>query len=151
MFETIECTCGKEFDLINEGDNQCPECGQIWGTDTPAPAYRVKAISTGFLVGNLLAGDDGTADEEACARNYKAALERLLREEYPGADVTVKYQYAQGCIPAGLRTYVELDGDHTFERHQIEEEISRDIEELSSRISVEDWYVELFNLDFDEE
>ena len=133
------------FNSANDTEHWLPMPGE------QNPTYRVNSISTGFLVGNLLAGDDGRADADACARNYKEALEDLLRAEYPGAEVTVSYQFAQGCIPAGLRTMVELSGEFTFERHQLEEEIARDIEELSERIAVEEWYVELFNQDFDDE
>ena len=57
-------------------------------------------ISTGFLAGNL------EIDDTAEAQRLADSLATAIRQKWPEADVKVPWQFGQGSVPFGLRTYV---------------------------------------------
>jgi hypothetical protein len=77
-----------------------PAAGQVSGEGDETMA-NVTRIRTGFLTGNF--GDPIDAGATA------AAWEEALRAAYPGAEVEVSYQNAEGSKPHGLKTLVEFD------------------------------------------
>lgn len=68
--------------------------------------YEGYAIETGFLVGNLFEefGDDtGTYDVSASAERYAEMCQEALEKEFPGAEVTIRFEYAIGASPIQTR------------------------------------------------
>ena len=75
--------------------------------------YEGYTIETGFLVGNLFedfgdefGGDIGTYDVSASAERYAEMCQEALEKEFPGAEVTIRFEYAMGATPIPLQTKV---------------------------------------------
>jgi len=80
-------------------------------------SYEGYTIETGFLVGNLFGefgddfgddfgGDIGTYDVIASAERYAEMCQEALEKEFPGAKVTIRFEYAMGATPIPLQTRV---------------------------------------------
>ena len=79
--------------------------------------YEGYTIETGFLVGNLfedfgdefggdIGNDTGAYDVSASAERYAEMCQEALEKEFPGAEVTIRFEYAIGATPIPLQTRV---------------------------------------------
>ena len=66
---------------------------------------NITRIRTGFLTGNF----DDPIDADATAAAWRLALENA----FPGAEIEVDYENAQGSKPSGPKTLVEFDNGET--------------------------------------
>ena len=66
--------------------------------------YNGWNINTGFLDGNIVPNDGFHYDKDALGRHYAQELETRVTAAFPGADVTVRHQPDEGCIPFDCQT-----------------------------------------------
>jgi hypothetical protein len=97
---------------------------------------NIVAVSTGFLTGNLFHGWDGMDEIDAAAsvQQYAALLDERLCAAYPGAEITVDWQDAEGTLPFPLKTRVwyddGTDADSAIDLHHDAE----DVDELARQV-----------------
>lgn len=103
---------------------------------------NITKIFYGFLSGNILSGVSGEYNEKQSAENYAEAVRKALTEAYPGVEIEVDYQNAEGSLPSPLTPRVYFaDGDvqSSGDRGEIET-----AEEIASKVWESfDWAVEV--------
>jgi hypothetical protein len=105
---------GLSGDAAPSDDPEYSDCLRAYNAAATA-AYdaagrTITKITTGFLTGNF--GDE--IDPVATAAAWKEALQTA----YPGAEIEIGWQHAEGSKPFGLKTLVEFDdGTSEHESH----------------------------------
>ena len=93
--------------------------------------YEGCSITTGFLTGNL-------GEMSYAWRAYKDALHDYLEKQFPGAEVNVKWEHAQGVTPIPLQTTVYIEGGEYAD----EVEMAEKVDDTIRYLKIEDWYIE---------
>ena len=92
-------------------------------------------ITTGFLAGNILAGDysEHGINEDASITRYQEMLTAAIQAAYPAASVEVRYQDAEGSLPHDLKTHVYMDPDEPGDSNE-EDRITEHVNSLCAQV-----------------
>ena len=95
--------------------------------------YHGYTIQVTEFTGNLMSGDTDGLDMVASPRRYCELLRGLLAAEFPGSDITVTIQTAEGACPEA-RAY-DPDGNR-------DDGVEDAIRAIEAELYQGDWYVE---------